>query len=342
MVRTLAYGSFLMLCVIACDNELRGRVSADASEADETDSLADASGLSEDDVSDVSAAGDTANSEDVGEEPADIVAPEDANGVVTDARAVDSTELAGDGGAEPQDVAAAMDAVTSDADGAGPVDAASSDNVDTVDAIDGAQDIAVSIDAATDTAAPLDAASDTGMPPDDVIDPVDDVGLDDVGSAEDVATVDAGISDDDVDESNADVAPASDAGSVEEGPVIDGCEPTGPGEYIHKIEFVPADPDDCTETVAIVHGVHPGLGYGFGTTNTGKCQPPFNCGPIESKITLSLLASKNGDNPDGPEFAHTVQLKLLKAYDYCVVGEYTAPNGISETIQSTISVTACD
>jgi len=120
------------------------------------------------------------------------------------------------------------------------------------------------------------------------------------------------------------------------GPVIDGCDPSGPGQHIHSIEFAPANPHDCTETVAIVHGVHPGLGYGFGVTNTAKCQPPFNCG-LEAKLTVSLMVSTNGDNLNGPGYVHELPLRKSEAYDYCVVGNHTAPNGIKETIQTTIS-----
>ena len=184
------------------------------------------------------------------------------------------------------------------------------------------------VDADDAEPAPLDTGiADADGSPADLVTP--DVAPEDTGGVADMAGPDSGV---------VDVVDAGDSGAG--GPFIEGCEPTGPGQHIHIVEFVPANPDNCTETVAIIHGVHPGLGYGFGTTNTGKCQPPFNCG-VEAKLTLSLSASKSGDNPDGPEYAHELKLGTLKAYSYCVVGKYTAPGGISETIQSTISVTPC-
>jgi hypothetical protein len=193
---------------------------------------------------------------------------------------------------------------------------------------DDASDVVNAPDADADDAGTVDAGiADADGSPADLVTP--DVAPEDTGAVADIVGPDNGA---------ADVVDAGDSGAG--GPVIEGCEPTGPGQHIHSVEFVPANPDNCTETVAVIHGVHPGLGYGFGTTNTGKCQPPFNCG-VEAKLTLSLSASKSGDNPDGPEYAHELKLGTLEAYSYCVVGKYTAPGGISETIQSTIAVTPC-
>ena len=234
--------------------------------------------------------------------------------------------------AEPSDTARPPAEDTSAAIDSSPADTEPSDTASP--ATDAADDALADVEPSDTGTTEADTKADT-VPADTV--------LADSGAAEVVAEDTGGTPETSAPDGNTDagVDIAEDTGELPgNGPVIEGCEPMGPGEYIHSVEFVPASPDNCSETVVIIHGVHPGLGYGFGTTNTGKCQPPFNCG-VEAKLTLSLSASKNGDNPDGPEYAHELSLGTLEAYNYCVVGKYSAPNGISETIQATIEVTAC-
>jgi hypothetical protein len=125
-------------------------------------------------------------------------------------------------------------------------------------------------------------------------------------------------------------------------PALDGCQPTALGDYVQGVAIVPANPDDCTDAAIVVSGSHPGTGYGFGTVNTGTCQPPFNCGAIDAVITLNLTATTNPGNPEGPAFEQSFDLGTLEAYTYCVKVIYSAGGGISETILSNLTVSACD
>ena len=105
--------------------------------------------------------------------------------------------------------------------------------------------------------------------------------------------------------------------------------------------FVPTSPDDCTGTSVVVSGVHQGANYDFGTTNVGQCEPPFNCSPTEAVLTLDLTASTDASNPPGPDYASTFDLGTLEAYTYCVRVIYSAGQGITETVMTSIEVSPC-